>query len=344
MSSPGFTVLPDSPLANSFALPARARCLYQVDDVDALPGALQQAGATALMLGGGSNLLFVAEQIDSAVQVLDKRIAISESTDARISISVTACAGMLWHEFVMHCLAAGAYGLENLALIPGTVGAAPIQNIGAYGVEVMDLITAVQVHDRHSGQTRWWSHAECGFSYRDSAFKAEPQRYAVLRVKFALWRQPRLQLAYAGLDTELARAGISAPTPQDVAAAVMRIRQRKLPDPQRIGNAGSFFKNPIVPQPRADALRAQYPNLPVFAAGRAGYSKLSAAWLIEQCGWKGKRQGDAGVSAEHALVLVNHGAARGSELLALAREIAASVAARFAVNIEPEPRLIGAHW
>ncbi|PJJ96530.1 UDP-N-acetylenolpyruvoylglucosamine reductase [Lysobacteraceae bacterium NML03-0222] len=342
MSSPGFTALPDQPLANSFALPARACCLYQVDDVDALPEALRQAGSTALMLGGGSNLLFVTEQIDSAVQVLDKRIEMSENHGERISI--TASAGVIWHAFVMHCLAAGAYGLENLALIPGTVGAAPIQNIGAYGVEVMDLIEQVQVHDRHSGQTRWWSHAECGFSYRDSAFKADPQRYAVLRVKFRLWRQPRLQLAYAGLDTELARAGIRTPTPQDVAAAVIRIRQRKLPDPQRIGNAGSFFKNPIVPQSKADALRAQYPNLPVFPAGQSDFGKLSAAWLIDQCGWKGKRQGDAGVSAEHALVLVNHGAARGSELLALAREIAASVATRFGVAIEPEPRLIGAHW
>ncbi|PJK10603.1 UDP-N-acetylenolpyruvoylglucosamine reductase [Lysobacteraceae bacterium NML95-0200] len=341
MASPGFTILPDSPLTNSFALPARARRLYQVDDVDALPQALRQAGADALLLGGGSNLLFVTEHIDSAVQVLDGRIEMSENDGERIRI--TASAGVIWHTFVMHCLAAGAYGLENLALIPGTVGAAPIQNIGAYGVEVMDLIEQVQVHDRHSGQTRWWSHAECGFSYRDSAFKADPQRYAVMRVKFALWRGPRLKLDYAGLEAELARAS-ATPSPQSVAEAVIRIRQRKLPDPQRIGNAGSFFKNPIVPQHQADALRAQYPNLPVFPAGQSGFGKLSAAWLIEQCGWKGKRQGDAGVSAEHALVLVNHGAARGSELLALAREIAASVATRFGVAIEPEPRLIGAHW
>ncbi|PJK09820.1 UDP-N-acetylenolpyruvoylglucosamine reductase [Lysobacteraceae bacterium NML08-0793] len=342
MHHPGFVTHTDQPLHNSFALPARARRLYQVDDVDALPEALQTAGADALMLGGGSNLLFVREYIDSAVQVLDARIEITEATDGRIHVS--ACAGASWHAFVMQCLAANAYGLENLALIPGTVGAAPIQNIGAYGVEVMDLIAAVQVHDRVSGQTRWWSHAECGFRYRDSAFKAEPQRHAVMRVKFALWRTPRLKLAYAGIDSELAQAGISAPGAQDVAEAVIRIRQRKLPDPARIGNAGSFFKNPIVPKSQADALRAQYPAMPIFAADRSDCCKLSAAWLIDQCGWKGKRQGDAGVSAEHALVLVNHGHASGAQILALAREIAASVQHRFAVAIEPEPRLIGAHW
>lgn len=340
MSSPGFITLANQPLHNSFALPARARCLYQVDDVDALPEALRQAGADALLLGGGSNLLFVSEDIDSAVQVLDSRIEMSETCDGGISVS--ACAGTVWHELVMHCLANGAYGLENLALIPGTVGAAPFQNIGAYGVEVMDLIEQVQVHDRHSGQTRWWSHAECGFSYRDSTFKTEPQRYAVMRVKFALWRSPRLKLDYAGLEAELARAS-ATPSPQSVAEAVIRIRQRKLPDPARIGNAGSFFKNPIVPQHQANALRAQYPAMPVFAA-LPGFAKLSAAWLIDQCGWKGKRQGDAAVSSEHALVLVNHGAARGAEILALAREIAASVESRFAVAIEPEPRLIGARW
>lgn len=335
-------LLHDAPLANTFGLPARARRLYQVHRVDALPEALAAAGADALVLGSGSNLLFVAETLDSAVQVLDGQIDIQPPAAGRVH--VTASAGALWHGLVMHSIAAGAFGLENLALIPGTVGAAPIQNIGAYGVEVMDWIDAVEVHDRHSGQTRWWPHDACGFSYRDSAFKAAPQRYAVLRVRFALSATPCPRLGYAGVEAELARAGIRTPTPREVAEAVIRIRQRKLPDPARLGNAGSFFKNPIVPGAQAAALAARYPDMPVFPGNNAGEAKLSAAWLIDQCGWKGQRRGDAGVAAEHALVLVNHGQARGVEMLALAREIAASVAERFAVAIAPEPRLIGADW
>ncbi|MGY0505354.1 UDP-N-acetylmuramate dehydrogenase [Luteimonas sp. e5] len=329
-------------LPNTFALPAHARRLLQVSDVDQLPQALARAGDDALLIGAGSNLLLVAEEIDCAVQVSDRRIDCTREADGSLRLRVAA--GMVWHELVMHSLAIGGCGLENLALIPGSVGAAPIQNIGAYGVEVMDLIERVEVHDRQRGQTRWWSHRECGFSYRDSAFKHDPQRHAVLRVEFRLGSTPRLKLDYAGIGSELEQMGVTTPGPRDVAAAVIRLRQRKLPDPAQLPNAGSFFKNPLVPLAKAEALRAEHPALPLYPAADPQLRKLSAAWLIEQCGWKGRRQGDAGIAPGHALVLVNHGRASGAQLLALAREVAASVQQRFGVCIEPEPRLIGADW
>lgn len=342
MSEPALRETRDAPLANTFAIAAHARRLIEAADVDALPAALADAGRDALLLGGGSNLLIVAPDVDAVVHVSDARIDMIEAHGD--DVRIRAAAGAVWHDFAMHTLAQGWCGLENLALIPGTVGASPIQNIGAYGVEVMDLIDAVQVHDRQSGETRWWSHDECGFSYRDSAFKADPQRYAVMRVDFRLSRNPRVQLGYAGIGDELQAMGISDPSPRDVADAVIALRRRKLPDPAVIGNAGSFFKNPIVDIAIADTLLAQHPDMPVFRVGDAPQRKLSAAWLIDQSGWKGYRDGDAGVSPGHALVLVNHGDATGAQLLTLARRIAASVHEGFGIDIEPEPRLIGAHW
>ncbi|MDO5611025.1 MAG: UDP-N-acetylmuramate dehydrogenase [Pseudomonadota bacterium] len=342
MSMPGPRIASFGPLPNTFGIRATVDRLFEVDDVDALPQVLAQAGRDALIVGSGSNLLPVAEQIDCVVQPSDARIELIEANTDDVLIRVSA--GCIWHALVMHSIAQGWFGLENLALIPGTVGAAPIQNIGAYGVEVMDLIESVQVHDRHSGETRWWPHDECGFSYRDSAFKADPQRHAVLRVDFRLSRTPKLTLNYAGIGDELAAAGINTPTARDVANAVIALRRRKLPDPAVTGNAGSFFKNPIVDLAQVSKLQSDHPTLPIFPSGDPATRKLSAAWLIDQCGWKGAREGDAGVSPGHALVLVNHGAARGADILQLARRVAESVQQRFGVAIEPEPRLIGAHW
>ena len=332
----------DVPLANTFGITAHARRLIDVLDVDALPAALADAGQDALLLGSGSNLLIVAPHVDAVVRVSDDRIELIETLGDAVRVRVSA--GAVWHDVVMHALAQGWNGLENLALIPGTVGASPIQNIGAYGVEVMDLIDAVQVHDRTNGETRWWPHDECGFSYRDSAFKVDPQRYAVMRVDFRLSMASRVNVGYAGIHDELQAMGISEPTPRDVAEAVIALRRRKLPDPAVIGNAGSFFKNPIVDVAKAESLLEQYPNMPVFRAGDETQRKLSAAWLIDQAGWKGHRDGDAGVSPGHALVLVNHGHATGIQLLELARRIADSVRERFNIDIEPEPRVIGAQW
>ncbi|ALN86641.1 UDP-N-acetylenolpyruvoylglucosamine reductase [Lysobacter capsici] len=330
---------------NTFGVAARAPWLVSIDDAAALPRALRTGplnDGIALTLGGGSNLLFAGDPSGAVLELSGRRIA-TLGGDGEHAI-VRADAGVIWHEFVMHSLAQGLAGLENLSLIPGTVGASPIQNIGAYGVEVRDFVHAVEAFEPASGQWHRFDNAACEFAYRDSRFKQSPDRYLITAVEFALPRAPALKLDYAGIGEELAAMGVSAPTPRTVADAVIAIRRRKLPDPALLGNAGSFFKNPIVAAAQAEALLAQHPAMPVFRGADADTRKLSAAWLIDTCGWKGHRDGDAGVSAAHALVLVNHGGASGLQLLDLARRIADSVLARFAVAIEPEPRIVGARW
>ncbi|WP_234446485.1 MULTISPECIES: UDP-N-acetylmuramate dehydrogenase [unclassified Luteimonas] len=328
----------------SFRVPARAAWLVEVADASALPAALadpRMDRGPLLPIGGGSNLLFAGPLDGVALALTGAAARILEDDGERVL--VRAEAGHAWHDFVLRTLSLGLSGLENLALIPGTVGAAPIQNIGAYGVELDRRIHAVEAWDREAGALVRLAAGDCGFAYRDSRFKREPSRWVVTAVEFALARTPRLELGYAGIGRELADMGIDIPTPAQVADAVCRIRRRKLPDPAVLGNAGSFFKNPIVAQAQADALASTYPDLPCFAAG-PGLAKLSAAWLIDAAGWKGHRDGDAGVAPGHALVLVNHGRATGEDLLALARRIADSVQARFGVALEPEPRIVGATW
>jgi len=330
---------------NTLGVAARAPWLVSIDDAAALPQALQTGplnDGIALTLGGGSNLLFAGDPAGAVLELSGRRIATLGGDGDRAI--VRADAGVIWHEFVMHSLDDGLAGLENLALIPGTVGASPIQNIGAYGVEVRDFVHAVEAFEPASGQWHRFDNAACAFAYRDSRFKQSPDRYLITAVEFALPRAPALKLDYAGIGEELAAMGVSTPTPRSVADAVIAIRRRKLPDPAVLGNAGSFFKNPIVAAAQAEALLAQHPAMPVFRGADADTRKLSAAWLIDACGWKGHRDGDAGVSAAHALVLVNHGGASGLQLLDLARRIADSVLARFAVAIEPEPRIVGARW
>ena len=348
--SDGYRLVDNADLTtrNTFGVPARAPLLVEVDDVHALPRVFADALADAsadsplLVLGGGSNLLFAGDAPGPVLALAARQVVVV--SDAGGDAVIRADAGMQWHDFVMRTLAQGFCGLENLALIPGTVGAAPIQNIGAYGVEVRDRIHAVEVFERTSGETRRLGPDACAFAYRDSVFKREPQRWIVTAVEFALSRSAAPMLDYAGLRDELAMIHIATPTAAQVADAVIRIRRRKLPDPAVLGNAGSFFKNPIVPKAWAEAMQAAHPALPVFRGDSDATRKLSAAWLIDACGWKGHRDGDAGVSPDHALVLVNHGHASGAQLLDLARRIAASVQQRFDVTLDPEPRIIGAAW
>ena len=345
-------ILRDAPLRsrNTFGVNAHAAWLAEVDDARALPALLASpgfAGQAPLVLGGGSNLLFVDDPRPPLLVLTGREVQVLANDGERDAINgtvVRADAGVQWHGFVMDTLARGFAGLENLALIPGTVGAAPIQNIGAYGVEVREFIHAVEAFEPATGQTHRLGHADCRFAYRDSVFKQQPDRYIVTAVEFDLPRQHVPTLDYAGLGDELAAMGVDRPTPRQVADAVIAIRRRKLPDPAVLGNAGSFFKNPIVPSTQADELLAEHPALPVFGTGDANNRKLSAGWLIDACDWKGHRDGDAGVSASHALVLVNHGNATGRQLFDLARRIADSVHVRFGVALEPEPRMIGAHW
>ena len=328
---------------NTFRVCARAETLIEVDSAEALQTALDRTDVrkgSLLVLGEGSNLLF-ADDVQGTVlhiALADVRIIDDRATDAL----VRADAGTNWDALVRWTLDRKLQGLENLALIPGSVGAAPIQNIGAYGSEVGEFIDSIEAFDREAGIVRRLRAEDCEFGYRDSRFKREPMRWIVTAVTFRLPRRHALRLDYAGIREELAAMQVDRPNARDVADAVTRLRLRRLPDPAVIGNAGSFFKNPLVTAELAAALKSAHPALPVFPAIDPAQRKLSAAWMIETCGWKGYRSADAGVSAQHALVLVNHGHATGAQLLLLANKIIASVHARFGVMLEPEPRIIGA--
>jgi UDP-N-acetylmuramate dehydrogenase len=342
----GYQLAQDVSLAgrNTFRVPARAAWMADVSSADALPELFDSAtlrGGPVLVLGEGSNLLFAGDFPGLAV-CLTMAHATVHSDDGDTAL-VRADAGMNWNDLVAWTLAKGLLGLENMALIPGTVGASPIQNIGAYGVEVGEFIESVEAFDRESGRIKRLARADCAFAYRDSLFKREPERWVVTAVWLRLPRRRELRLDYAGVKEELAAMGVQAPRAVHVAEAISRLRTRKLPNPALLGNAGSFFKNPTVPAAVAEALAAQHAGLPVFPGGD-GQRKLSAGWLIEACGWKGFREGDAGIAAQHALVLVNHGHATGMQLLDLARRVADSVQERFGVRLEPEPRIIGAHF
>jgi UDP-N-acetylmuramate dehydrogenase len=330
---------------NTFGVAAAARWLAEVRDAAAIPAVLALpavSGAPVMVLGEGSNVLFAADFPGLMLRTAFDNVRLLDGDGSTTLVRAEAGAG--WDALVDWTLARGLAGLENLALIPGLVGAAPIQNIGAYGAEVAESIATVEAWDRPASRFERLDAAQCAFAYRDSVFKREPERWIVTAVEFRLAREARPRLDYAGIREELVAQGVTAdPTPQQVAGAVRRLRRRKLPDPAVIGNAGSFFKNPVVDASLAARVRVEHPQAPVYPAGE-GYSKLSAAWLIESCGWRGHRDGDAGISAQHALVLVNHGNARGTELLALARRVADSVERRFGVRLEPEPRIVGARW
>ncbi len=348
VTGPGYRIVENARMAarNTFAVPARAPLLVEVTRAEALPELLASAmprNARPLILGGGSNILFAADPEGIVLALVTGDIRrLDEDNDAAI---VRADAGVVWHDFVLWTLGHGLSGLENLALIPGTVGAAPIQNIGAYGVEVRERILAVEAFDRRAGGFVRLSPEDCAFGYRDSLFKHDVDRYIVTAVEFRLPRRFTPHLRYAGLPEELTSMGVTdSPRATQVAEAVMRIRRRKLPDPALLGNAGSFFKNPIVTNAVAHALLAEHPALPTYPANTPSERKLSAAWLIDRCGWKGRRVGDAGIAASHALVLVNHGAATGAQLLEVAHQVACDVQARFGIALQPEPRIVGAAW
>ena len=299
------------------------------------------------LLGGGSNLLLTRDIESPVLQIAPRgaRIVFDEGSTALVE----AMAGEPWHAFVLWTLAQGLSGLENLSLIPGFVGAAPVQNVGAYGVETADTLDSVTAIDTRTGEPREFSNSECKFGYRDSVFKqmraelleGECDRYAIMRVRFRLSRNFTPHVEYGDIKTELQRAGINAPTAPDVSHAVIAIRHSKLPDPAVVGNAGSFFKNPVVDAHTANELKQKFPDMPQYPA-KDGV-KIAAGWLIEQAGWKGRRlspASGAGVHDKHALVIVNRGWATGAEIWALAQAVQADVAENFGVMLEPEPRVV----
>ena len=328
---------------NSFAVDARCEQLLTLEnpqDIDALIEQNLFDPKKDVILGGGSNVLFASDVAGRVIlnRVAGKRILADSKSDALIEAS----GGENWHQLVLWSLDQGLSGLENLSLIPGLAGAAPMQNIGAYGVELADVLESVQVLELATGVNREFEHDECQFAYRDSRFKSiDAGRFLITGIRLRLQRNFTPKLDYAGIRAELDDMAIQQPSARQVSDAVIRLRQQKLPDPAEIGNAGSFFKNPIVKRSQAAALEKQFFGLPVYPVSEK-LCKISAAWLIDHCGWKGHREGDAGVSAEHALVLVNHGNASGQELLGLADKIVSSVHTRFGVDLVPEPRVINA--
>jgi UDP-N-acetylmuramate dehydrogenase len=330
---------------NTFRVPARTAMLADVRRSDALPELYDFAmlrDGPVMVLGEGSNLLFAGDFPGVVICLTMAEIRILEDDGGHAL--VRADAGVAWNDLVGWTLGRGLCGLENMALIPGTVGACPIQNIGAYGVEVGEFIETVEAFQRDTGQIKRLSKADCEFGYRDSRFKRQLDRWVITGVEFRLPRQRELKLDYAGVREELAAMGIDIPRAVHAAEAISRIRTRKLPNPAVLGNAGSFFKNPIVPSAQALAIKDSHPALPMYPGDAEGTRKLSAAWLIESAGWKGYRDGDAGIAEQHALVLVNYGGATGPQLLSLAHRVADSVQDTFRVALEPEPRLIGARW
>ena len=323
---------------NTFGLPAVAHTLVRIAgdaDVRRVVDHPQFGRAPKFVLGGGSNIVLTRDmpQLVLKIEVPGRRL-VEERADAWI---VEAGAGENWHAFVDWTLAQGWPGLENLALIPGTVGAAPVQNIGAYGVELADRFESLDAVDLVTGRTVTLGPAICAFGYRDSVFKhALAQRTVITRVRFRLPRPWRPVLGYLDLERKIAETGIAEPSPRQIFDWVCAIRRAKLPDPAVVGNAGSFFKNPVVSVEQCRDIIGRDPEI-VHYPLPDGTVKLAAGWLIDACGWKGKSIGRAGVYEKQALVLVNRGGASGAEVVTLARAIQESVYGRFGIRLEPEP-------
>jgi UDP-N-acetylmuramate dehydrogenase len=338
---------------NTFGVEAKARYFAELSSIRELEEFLtwyRSNGGPLLILGGGSNILFSSDFGGTAVKIALKGIRILEENDE--SVLVRAEAGEVWDDFVGYCVDHGYGGLENLSLIPGNVGSAPIQNIGAYGADIKEVIREVFCTEIATGNEIRLRNEECQFDYRESIFKRELKgKVIITAVVFRLWkvgvtRSPghpvtssyTLKLNYGNLREELDKKGIDQPTIRDVRDIVCEVRRSKLPDPAVIGNAGSFFKNPRIETGRFESLKKEFPGIPGFP-DECGI-KVPAGWLIEQCGWKGKRTDNAGVSEKQALVIVNYGDASGAEILTLAEQVRESVRTKFGVDLETEVNIV----
>ncbi len=326
---------------NTFGIEAKARYFVEVTSIEALKAILLDPDYQAipkLILGGGSNLLFTQDFDGLVIKMGIKGIEKMREDNENIWVKVGA--GENWHDFVVYCLEQGWYGVENLSLIYGTVGAAPMQNIGAYGVELKDIFDLLIAIDRETGNQQFFTHADCKFGYRESVFKSElKDKYVIAEVIFHLSKKPQINTSYGTIQQTLVEMGISQPTPKAVSEAVIRIRKSKLPNPEQVGNAGSFFKNPEILKSHFENLREQYPNMPSYPAGEQKV-KVPAGWLIEQCGWKGRKVGNTGAHKDQALVIVNYGMATGLEISELATKIQASVLEKFGIQLHTEVNIV----
>ncbi|WP_316824399.1 UDP-N-acetylmuramate dehydrogenase [Pedobacter miscanthi] len=325
---------------NSFGIDVKANYFAEIFSADDLRTLFQSEVVKSqklFIIGGGSNVLFTEDYQGLIIKISIKGIQ-PEITDDEIL--VTAGAGEVWNDFVNYCVGHGFAGVENLSLIPGTVGASPIQNIGAYGVELKDVFESCTAFEIKTGKIRTFTYADCQFGYRESIFKGELKgQYIITSVTFRLSSASKINTSYGAIETELKNRGIEKPNIADVSAAVSHIRVSKLPDPTTIGNAGSFFKNPVIEKYEFADVVAKHPDV-VHYATVDDKIKLAAGWLIEQCGWKGKITGNTGTWKNQALVLVNHGGATGTEVYAFSEQIIDSVKSTFGVTLEREVNIL----
>ncbi|HNP22294.1 MAG TPA: UDP-N-acetylmuramate dehydrogenase [Panacibacter sp.] len=323
---------------NTFGIDVIAKQFASFSTIDELKKLLQLAKGQPLILGGGSNMLFT-DNIDGIVLKNElKGIELVKEDDE--CYYVKAAAGENWHSFVLHCIHNNYAGIENLSLIPGNVGASPMQNIGAYGVEIKDVFHELEAIHVKELSIEKFTLNDCAFGYRESVFKRKyKDQFVISNVTYRLRKQPKLNTTYGAIEQELEKMQVKELSIQAISQAVINIRSSKLPDPKVIGNAGSFFKNPEIGNGQFQQLKAVFPNIVGYAVGH-DKTKLAAGWLIEQCGWKGYRDGDAGCHAKQALVLVNYGKAKGRDIYNLSQKILDSVKKKFGVTLEREVNML----
>jgi UDP-N-acetylmuramate dehydrogenase len=327
---------------NTFGIEAKAKyfiAFHSIEELKTILSLPEYKNEKLLILGGGSNLLFTSDFFDGLV--LQNKIKgieiIKESND---EVIIKSGAGENWHELVLYAISKNWGGMENLSLIPGTVGAAPMQNIGAYGVEIKDFFVSLEAYEIATGNLKTFFLEECAFGYRSSIFKHEAKgKYIICAVSFKLSKKPSFNTSYGAIADTLKEMGVTQPSVKTISDAVIHIRQTKLPDPKVIGNAGSFFKNPEIPVFSFEKIKSDYPEVPSYPTV-SGMTKVPAGWLIEKCGWKGKVVGHTGVHKNQALVLVNYGEAKGEEIKTLSIEIQKSVKAKFGIELEAEVNFI----
>lgn len=326
---------------NTFGVSVRASWMVECETVEDIAEVIQDERwltMPRLVLGGGSNVLFTRDF--EGVVLLNRIQGIEKVKEDNDHVWVRSSAGVVWHSFVLHCIQNQWAGVENLSLIPGSVGACPIQNIGAYGVEIKDVFDSLEAMHIQTGEIRIFDHTACAFGYRDSIFKnAEKGKWIILSVTFQLRKHPIWNTQYGDIQKEMERLGYQAPSLVAISQSVMNIRQSKLPDPKVLGNAGSFFKNPVIDASLYQELKITFPQMPAYPAGE-GKVKVPAGWLIEQAGWKGHKEATCGVNEKQALVLVNYGTATGDEVYNLSTLIVDDIATRFSITLEREVNIM----
>ena len=326
---------------NTFGIEATAKYFVEVSSIEQLKEILQNPdyqSTERLILGGGSNMLLTKDFEGLVIKIAIKGFEVVEENEDNIWIK--AGSGVVWHDLVMHCVNQNYAGMENLSLIPGTVGAAPMQNIGAYGIEIKEVFEELEALESETGEIKTFDKATCNFGYRESIFKHEAKgKYIILNVTFKLNKKPTFHIEYGAIKDTLAEMGVSEMSIKAISDAVIHIRQSKLPNPAEIGNAGSFFKNPEIPNTQFEALKTEFPTIPSYPVSETT-TKVPAGWLIEQAGWKGQRFGNVGVHAKQALVLVNYGGGKGEEIKDLSQRIQASVKEKFGIQLSTEVNFI----